>query len=484
MKKYRDIWNGKLVNFIELAVDVILAVAILVFGAQLEKLILKNTFIPWEKIFSFSGEIVWQIIVYTIIAGTCFRVYKTSVIKRKFPKAILPIILSLFVSGFVAELLLILRGEEFILDLGVTPVLIFMCQVIIFALYKYFLYVIFFRFNRRTALIYGKKEDVLNFAKEFYLDNSNFSIVKYLIFEEEMDSLRDEFKEYIANVNDVYLTANIGHEKRDVLTSYILQKTYKELYFIPNTFEINIQKTSFDQIDDTLVFRTRSMHLSFEQRFLKRMFDLIFASLLLVIAIIPMIVVAIVIKIDDGGPVFFKQERIKRSNKKFNIIKFRTMKIDADREKLATKNDARITRVGKFLRATRLDELPQIFNILKGQMSIVGPRPLIPKVINETIVNHPDFAYRSNVKPGVTGFAQVSSRYDTEDVEKMRYDLAYVRNYSFWLDIKIILLTVGVVLSKDAASGLTEGEELTTILEKFNEEMVPIEEGYEIRRKG
>ena len=342
------------------------------------------------------------------------------------------------------------------------------------------MHIIFFKYNRRIALIYGKKADVMSFAKEFYLDKSNLTIIKYLVFEEEA-GITDKLKEYINDVNDVYLTANIDGVRRNEIVSYVLHKTYKELYFIPKTFEINIQKTGFDQIDDTLVFRARSMHLSFEQRFFKRAFDILVSSIGLIVCLVPMLIVALAIKIGDGGPVFFKQERIKRNNKKFLIYKFRSMKIDADKEKQALANDSRITRVGKFIRATRIDELPQLINILKGEMSVVGPRPLIPKEINETIERTPDFVYRLNVKPGVTGYAQVSGRYTTKEEEKLRYDLVYVRNYSFWLDIKIILQTVIVIFSKGASRGFTEEKDLKAILEKNKEYLVDIEEGYEIQ---
>lgn len=112
-----------------------------------------------------------------------------------------------------------------------------------------------------------------------------------------------------------------------------------------------------------------------------------------------------------------------------------------------------ITKLGRFLRKTSLDELPQIINILEGEMSLVGPRPLMLSVIEQTLKDHPEFRYRSNVKPGLTGLAQISSRYDTKDSEKLRYDLYYIRNYSFWYDLKIILLTVKTVLTKEQSVG-------------------------------
>ena len=482
MRKYKDVWNGKLVQLLELAIDVALAIVILILASQIEHFIIADEWVSWEYLFTTYDLAFLQIGVYGLIAGVCFRVYKTSVIKKKHKSVLFSTIVSLFIINFVAEILVLInKQKDFFVGEEITPLCIFAAQVFIFSFYKYFLYIIFFKYNRRTALIYGKKEDVLSFAKEFYQDKSNFTIIKYLVFEESVDSLTDGLKKYINDVNDVYLTADIESGLRDLVINYILQRTYKELYFIPKTYEINIQKTSFEQVDDTLVLRARSMHLSFEQRFFKRIFDIICASIGIIIASIPMLIVALAIKINDGGPVLFKQERIKRNSKKFFIYKFRSMKIDADKEKPAMANDSRITKVGKFIRATRLDELPQLFNILKGEMSIVGPRPLIPKEINEAIEKHPDFIYRLNVKPGVTGYAQVNGRYTTEEEEKLRYDLTYVRNYSFWLDIKIILQTIIVIFSKGASRGFSEKEKLEDFLAKNKEKLVEIEEGYEIR---
>jgi lipopolysaccharide/colanic/teichoic acid biosynthesis glycosyltransferase len=188
---------------------------------------------------------------------------------------------------------------------------------------------------------------------------------------------------------------------------------------------------------------------------MKRAFDILVSTIGLIIAFIPMLIIALAIKLEDGGPVFYKQERMKRNNKIFKVLKFRSMKVhnEDENEKIASVNDNRITKVGKVIRMLRVDELPQLLNIFKGEMSLVGPRPLMLSVIEQTLKDHPEFRYRSNVKPGLTGLAQISSRYDTKDNEKLRYDLYYIRNYSFWYDLKILLLTVKTVLTKEQSVG-------------------------------
>ena len=196
-----------------------------------------------------------------------------------------------------------------------------------------------------------------------------------------------------------------------------------------------------------------------------------------------MIVVSVIIKAQDGGPVFYKQTRLKRNSEYFSIIKFRSMKVHKkDNEgPIASTNDNRITRFGKFIRATRIDELPQLINIFKGDMSLVGPRPLMLSVISEAIDESPDFVFRSNVKPGLTGFAQVYSRYDTPTQERLRYDLYYIRKYSFWLDIKLILLTFRVMVDKEAGLGKDSSQSLNELVLNKNRSIEEIINGYIVK---
>ncbi|BAB07369.1 teichuronic acid biosynthesis (glycosyltransferase) [Halalkalibacterium halodurans C-125] len=169
------------------------------------------------------------------------------------------------------------------------------------------------------------------------------------------------------------------------------------------------------------------------------------------------LLVAILIKLEDPkGSIIYKQERLGKDNKPFMIYKFRSMVEGAEKKTgpvLATQNDDRITKVGKFIRATRLDELPQLFNVLKGDMSLVGPRPERSFFIEQLSKEHLDYAYRNTVQPGITGYAQIMGKYSTEAEDKLRFDLYYIRNYTFWLDIVIMLKTFTVLLDKTKAEG-------------------------------
>jgi len=172
--------------------------------------------------------------------------------------------------------------------------------------------------------------------------------------------------------------------------------------------------------------------------------------------------VAIAIKLEDGGPVFFKQKRLTRYGREFDILKFRSMIVDAEKYAgavLATDNDPRITKVGRVIRATRLDEIPQILNILKGDMSIVGPRPERKVIADEYCKDIPEFDYRLKVRGGLTGYAQIYGKYNTSAYDKLRLDLMYIENYSLLLDIKLIILTLRIIFSKESTEGIDKQQE-------------------------
>ena len=172
-----------------------------------------------------------------------------------------------------------------------------------------------------------------------------------------------------------------------------------------------------------------------------------------------MLITAVAVKLYDGGPVLYKQVRLTRHDRKFEIYKFRSMVVDAESDgiaKLARENDDRITPVGRIIRATRIDELPQLFNILKGDMSFAGPRPERPEIMEEYCKEIPEFAFRTRVKAGLTGYAQVYGKYNTTPYDKLKLDLFYISNYSMWTDIKLILMTLKIVLKKDATEGVNE----------------------------
>jgi sugar transferase (PEP-CTERM system associated) len=189
----------------------------------------------------------------------------------------------------------------------------------------------------------------------------------------------------------------------------------------------------------------------------KRGFDIVFSALILVLAAPIMLVTALLVAVESRGPVFYRQERVGLNGEVFKVIKFRSMRADAEKDgkpRWASVNDDRVTRVGRFIRRVRIDEFPQLINVLKGEMSLVGPRPERQYFVDELVAKIPYFAVRHSVKPGVTGWAQVRYEYGStveDSVEKLQYDLYYVKNHTLFLDLLILLETVAVVLTGKGA---------------------------------
>lgn len=186
---------------------------------------------------------------------------------------------------------------------------------------------------------------------------------------------------------------------------------------------------------------------------MKRAFETLFCLLLLLLTLPVLIIAAIWIKLESPGAVFYRQERNGLNGNVFSVIKFRSMRNDAEKNgpQWATKNDARVTRFGQFMRVTRIDELPQLINVFKGEMSLIGPRPERPVFTEEFTKEIPDFKKRLLVKPGLTGWAQVNGGYDITPNEKLELDLYYIKNQSMSLDTKILFRTVWVVLTGNGA---------------------------------
>ena len=188
----------------------------------------------------------------------------------------------------------------------------------------------------------------------------------------------------------------------------------------------------------------------------KRIFDLIFSVLLLVLLSPFMLIIAIAVKCTSPGEIIFRQTRVTTYGKRFQIYKFRTMVSDAPQKgsQVTVKGDSRVTGVGHFLRKVRLDELPQLLNILKGEMSIVGPRPERPEIAREYMKDVPEFGLRLKVKAGLTGYAQVYGKYNTTPYDKLKLDLFYIENYSLWLDIQLMFMTFRILFQKESSEGV------------------------------
>jgi exopolysaccharide biosynthesis polyprenyl glycosylphosphotransferase len=202
---------------------------------------------------------------------------------------------------------------------------------------------------------------------------------------------------------------------------------------------------------------TRALRQGALEQVLHRGLDILASLTLLVLTLPLLLVVALAIKLDSRGPIFYRQERVGQHHRKFHILKFRSMTVDAEKPGAAVwaaVRDSRVTRVGRFIRLTRIDEIPQAINILRGEMAFVGPRPERPVFVEQLISAIPHYADRAAVRPGLTGWAQVKHPYGAsieEARDKLSYDLWYIRSRSLWLDLRIMLATVRVVLQQAGA---------------------------------
>lgn len=259
---------------------------------------------------------------------------------------------------------------------------------------------------------------------------------------------------------DAVIIWDIPSQIRNPLLKYCFGHSIRT-YVMPKLSDIIIMRSDDIKLFDTPLLLSRNIGLTFEQKVAKRILDIILSLFFILLTSPFMLVVAVLIKLYDHGPVFYFQERLTIGGKAFQMIKFRSMIVDAEKDgiaRLAEDRDSRITPVGKFLRSTRMDELPQLINILMGHMSLVGPRPERPDIAGEYLIEMPEFEYRLKMKAGLTGYAQIYGNYNTTPYDKLKLDITYIESYSFWLDIKLILLTVKILFQKEKNQGVSEGQ--------------------------
>lgn len=266
----------------------------------------------------------------------------------------------------------------------------------------------------------------------------------------DLDQLVDNCSSIL--VNDV--PANV----ENIIIKKCFEKD-KRVYVVPKLADIILKSSESINVMDTPLYLNRNLGMSISQRFWKRALDIVFCGLAVIVLSPVFLITAIAIKLEDHGPVFFKQERVTKDGKHFMILKFRSMIVDAEKDGRphpAGKKDDRITKVGNVIRACRIDELPQLFNILSGEMSIVGPRPERYEHVQEYTRLIPEFKYREKVKGGLTGYAQVYGKYNTTALDKLKLDLMYITNYSLFLDLQIMFETVKILFQKESTEGFSE----------------------------
>lgn len=312
---------------------------------------------------------------------------------------------------------------------------------------------------RQLLLVYGDRDPAVIKAK-FATREDRYAIVKQIHVNSGTAAIRDMIDHlYAQGECNAVLLGDIPDLARKPLVRHCYGKSIR-IYQLPKINDIIIKGAEILHVFDSPLLLTREYSLTMEQRFIKRIID-IFCSLILIIVTFPfMLLTALAVKLYDRGPVLYRQVRVTRGGKEFNIVKFRSMRVDAEKDgaRLSCVGDKRVTPIGAFIRKVRLDELPQLFNILVGDMSFIGPRPERPEIIAQYQAEMPEFAYRLKVKAGLGGFAQVYGKYNTGPYDKLKLDLLYIENYSVFLDIRLMLLTLKVLFWPDSTEGVAPGQ--------------------------
>lgn len=280
-----------------------------------------------------------------------------------------------------------------------------------------------------------------------------YHIDKSIPYEENIEEIKVLIKQFDAVlINDL----SAERENKIIKLCFLLGK---RVYYSPKISDILVKSAEELNLIDSPLFLNRNNGIGLGRRFCKRAFDIALSGVCLVLLSPLFLITCIAILLEDGGPAFYLQERITLNNRHFMIYKFRSMIVDAEKDgrpRPAGEKDDRITKVGRIIRACRIDELPQLVNILKGDMSIVGPRPERWEHCEKYGREIPEWEFRNKVRGGLTGYAQVYGKYNTTALDKLKLDLIYITNYSLLLDLQIIFETVKILFRKDSTEGFTK----------------------------
>lgn len=300
-------------------------------------------------------------------------------------------------------------------------------------------------------LIYGKLNPK-SLMRKMESRRDKYNVTGVISLNQGEERIKEEILKHQA-----VMIGDIPSHERNLYLKYCFENN-KRCYCQPKISDIMIMSSEKIHMFDTPLLLFRNCGLTVEKQVIKRIFDIICSSLMLVVLSPIFLIISILVKGYDGGPVFYKQERLTKDGKVFMVYKFRSMRVDSEKQgaRLAMKGDSRVTPVGKVLRNIHFDELPQLLNIIKGDMSLVGPRPERPEIAAVYTKEIPEFAYRLKVKAGLTGYAQVYGKYNTTPYDKLKLDLTYIENYSFFLDLQLIATTVKILFQKENTEGVEQ----------------------------
>ena len=433
-----------------------LAALLLIVGMSLIFLYIWRSYYNLGVVFPFYYKGHWLVtVVYAIFVSIFFYIYGG----LKFgyltcSSIILSQVLAIICANVLAYLEIVLLSAQFV---SVFPILLLTgMQIIIILIWTFLITYAFDKIfpPRRLLLLYEEYNPSI-MEHKIKSRNDRYKIeLRKNIKEISEDEIHELIKQY-----DSVLIYDVHSLERNKIIKFCYEQSIR-VYVTPKVSDILIRSSESIHLFDTPLFLMRNNGLTFEQKLIKRIMDIVVSLLVLIISSPIMLIVAVAIKLYDGGPVLFKQERCTINGKIFKIHKFRSMIVDAEKEGKsipATEHDPRITPVGNIIRRKlRIDELPQMYDILKGDMSIVGPRPERIEHVKAYTEEIPEFAYRLKVKGGLTGFAQIYGKYNTTAYDKLKLDLMYIQNYSVLMDIRLIFMTIKIMFMKESTEGFNE----------------------------
>ena len=407
-------------------------------------------------VFPFYNKGHWLMaVVYAVFVFLFFYIYgglKFGYLKRE--NVIFSQILAIVCANVMAYIQIVLLSARFVnaIPIAMTTVV----DIVLIIVWSYLVDYIFKKmFPPRKLLLLYEEYPPQNMLSKMSSRKDRYEVDELLNINEGWEKIEE-----CINASEAVLIYDIHSPFRNRILKHCYANSIR-VYVTPKISDILIRSSENIHLFDTPLLLSRNSGLTFEQKFIKRAMDIVIALIVLILTSPFMLLTAIAIKLYDGGPVFFRQDRCTIGGKVFSIHKFRSMIVDAEKDGLVTPTadkDPRITPVGKFIRATRLDELPQVFDILSGNMSVVGPRPERVEHVEKYTSEIPEFEYRLKVKGGLTGYAQIYGKYNTTAYDKLKLDLMYIQNYSILQDIKLILMTVKIIFMKESTEGFDENQ--------------------------
>lgn len=328
-------------------------------------------------------------------------------------------------------------------------IVVFMVQIALTGVLTFVMNRLHARFDepRKVAVVYGN-ESYPQLLEKMERFNRRYEILDCM----DQYTNSEELYEVLQRCEDVYL-----YEVEDRIRQEIIlfcDRQGCDIHFSIDISDVMVRSYEVSHFFDTPLLRNKKTDVVWYYPIVKRLMDIVLSLTGLIISSPFMLLTAIAIKVEDGGPVFYRQKRLTVNNRVFEIYKFRSMKVNAGKSSsLAMKHDDRITKVGAVIRRFRIDEIPQLLNILKGDMTIVGPRPEQPDIASSYEKTFPQFSLRLKVKAGLTGYAQVYGKYNTSPVDKLKLDLIYISQRSVIMDLKIMFCTVKILFLPDSTEG-------------------------------